>query len=395
MMTKLCREVWIEVDLDAIKKNLRAIRRHIPNKSKIMAVVKANGYGHGSVEVARHALENGASELAVASVEEGIVLRKAGITAPILVLGFTSLSCVKKSAAWNIELTAFQVDWIQKANKILENEESTDRLGIHINVDTGMGRLGLRTKEELLAVVKALTASKFLRWAGIYTHFSTADEPDTTLTKLQHDKFISFLSFLKNQGIELPTVHMNNTAAAIAFPEYSADMIRLGIGMYGLYPSDYIKQLNLVKLEPALSLKARIAYVKTMRTEPRTVSYGATYIAEPDEVIATLPVGYADGYSRELSNRGIVLHRGRRVRVAGRVTMDMIMVSLGEDGEGKQGEEVVIYGQQKGAEITVDEVADMLNTINYEVVSTLSRRIPRFYIRDGEIIKVSTPVMYV
>ncbi|MEG7354146.1 alanine racemase [Bacillus vallismortis] len=394
-MTKLCREVWIEVDLDAIKKNLRAIRRHIPNKSKIMAVVKANGYGHGSVEVARHALENGASELAVASVEEGIVLRKAGITAPILVLGFTSLSCVKKSAAWNIELTAFQVDWIQKANKILENEESTDRLGIHINVDTGMGRLGLRTKEELLAVVKALTASKFLRWAGIYTHFSTADEPDTTLTKLQHDKFISFLSFLKNQGIELPTVHMNNTAAAIAFPEYSADMIRLGIGMYGLYPSDYIKQLGLVLLEPALSLKARIAYVKTMRTEPRTVSYGATYIAEPDEVIATLPVGYADGYSRELSNRGIVLHRGRRVRVAGRVTMDMIMVSLGEDGEGKQGEEVVIYGQQKGAEITVDEVADMLNTINYEVVSTLSRRIPRFYIRDGEIIKVSTPVMYV
>ncbi|MBG9771189.1 alanine racemase [Bacillus vallismortis] len=394
-MTKLCREVWIEVNLDAIKKNLRAIRRHIPNKSKIMAVVKANGYGHGSVEVARHALEHGASELAVASVEEGIVLRKAGITAPILVLGFTSLSCVKKSADWNIELTAFQADWIQNANKILENEDSANRLGIHINVDTGMGRLGVRTKEKLLAVVNAVTASKFLRWAGIYTHFSTADEPDTTLTKLQHDTFISFLSFLKNQEIELPTVHMNNTAAAIAFPEYSADMIRLGIGMYGLYPSDYIKQLGLVKLEPALSLKARIAYVKTMRTEPRTVSYGATYIAEPDEVIATLPVGYADGYSRALSNRGFVLHRGRRVPVAGRVTMDMIMVSLGEHGEGKQGEEVVIYGQQKGAEITVDEVADMLNTINYEVVSTLSRRIPRFYIRDGEIFKVSTPVMYV
>ncbi|MCI3986009.1 alanine racemase [Bacillus vallismortis] len=394
-MTKLCREVWIEVNLDAIKKNLRVIRRHIPNKSKIMAVVKANGYGHGSVEVARHALEHGASELAVASVEEGIVLRKAGITAPILVLGFTSLSCVKKSADWNIELTAFQADWIQNANKILENKDSANRLCIHINVDTGMGRLGLRTKEKLLAVVNAVTASKFLRWAGIYTHFSTADEPDTTLTKLQHDTFISFLSFLKNQEIELPTVHMNNTAAAIAFPEYSADMIRLGIGMYGLYPSDYIKQLGLVKLEPALSLKARIAYVKTMRTEPRTVSYGATYIAEPDEVIATLPVGYADGYSRALSNRGFVLHRGRRVPVAGRVTMDMIMVSLGEHGEGKQGEEVVIYGQQKGAEITVDEVADMLNTINYEVVSTLSRRIPRFYIRDGEIFKVSTPVMYV
>lgn len=182
-----------------------------------MAVVKANGYGHGSVEVARHALEHGASELAVASVEEGIVLRKAGITAPILVLGFTSLSCVKKSAAWNIELSAFQVDWIKKANRILENEESTSRLGIHINVDTGMGRLGVRTKEKLLAVVEALTESKFLRWSGIFTHFSTADEADTTLTKLQHEKFINFLSFLKNRGIELPTVHMSNTVIAYRF----------------------------------------------------------------------------------------------------------------------------------------------------------------------------------
>ncbi|MEC1649177.1 alanine racemase [Bacillus halotolerans] len=393
-MTKLCREVWIEVNLDAIKKNLRAIRHHIPKKTKIMAVVKANAYGHGSVEVARHALEHGASELAVASVEEGIVLRKAGITAPILVLGFTSLSCVKKSASWNIELSAFQVDWIKKANDILESEASTNRLGIHINVDTGMGRLGVRTKEELLAVVKALTASKLLGWEGIFTHFSTADEEDTTLTRLQHDQFLRFLRFLKNQDIELPTVHMSNTAAAIAFPEFSADMIRLGIGLYGLYPSAYIKQLHLVKLEPALSLKARIAYVKTMLTEPRTISYGATYIANPGEVIATLPIGYADGYSRALSNRGFVLHRGKRVPVAGRVTMDMIMVSLGES-EGKQGEEVVIYGHQKGAKIPVDEVAEMLNTINYEVVSTLSRRIPRFYIRDGEIFKISTPVMYV
>lgn len=373
-MIKLCREVWIEVNLDAVKKNLRAIRRHIPHKSKIMAVVKANGYGHGSIEVARHALEHGASELAVASVEEGIVLRKAGITAPILVLGFTSLSCVKKSTAWNITLSAFQVDWMKEANEILEKEASANRLTIHINADTGMGRLGVRTKEELLEVVKALKASKFLRWTGIFTHFSTADEPDTTLTKLQH---------LKKQGIELPTVHMCNTAAAIAFPEFSVDMIRLGIGLYGLYPSAYIKQLNLVKLEPALSLKARIAYVKTMRTEPRTVSYGATYVAEPNEVIATLPIGYADGYSRALSNRGFVLHRGKRVPVAGRVTMDMIMVSLGENGEGKQGEEVVIYGKQMGAEISVDEVAEMLNTINYEIMSTLSRRIPRFYIRDG------------
>ncbi|WP_369546446.1 alanine racemase [Bacillus velezensis] len=393
-MKKLCREVWIEVDLDAIKKNVRAIRRHIPNTSKIMAVVKANAYGHGSVEVARQALESGASELAVASVEEGIVLRRAGITAPILVLGFTALSCVKKSAVWNITLSAFQVSWIKKANRILEKEADSKRLSIHINVDTGMGRLGVRTEEDLLAVVKALKSSTYLSWDGIFTHFSTADEPDTELTMLQHEKFISFLSFLKNQDITLPTVHMCNTAAAIAFPEFSADMIRLGIGLYGLYPSASIKELNLVDLTPALSLKARIAYVKAMVTEPRTVSYGATYIAEPGEIIATIPIGYADGYSRALSNRGFILHRGRRVPVAGRVTMDMIMVSLGEN-EGKQGEEVVIYGKQKGAEISVDEIAEMLGTISYEVLSVLSRRVPRFYFRDGKIIKISAPVLYV
>ncbi|AFJ62628.1 alanine racemase [Bacillus velezensis YAU B9601-Y2] len=394
MMKKLCREVWIEVDLDAIKKNVRAIRRHIPNTSKIMAVVKANAYGHGSVEVARQALESGASELAVASVEEGIVLRRAGITAPILVLGFTALSCVKKSAVWNITLSAFQVSWIKKANRILEKEADSKRLSIHINVDTGMGRLGVRTEEDLLAVVKALKSSTYLSWDGIFTHFSTADEPDTELTMLQHEKFISFLRFLKNQDITLPTVHMCNTAAAIAFPEFSADMIRLGIGLYGLYPSASIKELNLVDLTPALSLKARIAYVKAMVTDPRTVSYGATYIAEPGEIIATIPIGYADGYSRALSNRGFILHRGRRVPVAGRVTMDMIMVSLGEN-EGKQGEEVVIYGKQQGAEISVDEIAEMLGTISYEVLSVLSRRVPRFYFRDGKIIKISAPVLYV
>ncbi|ASF55729.1 alanine racemase [Bacillus velezensis M27] len=393
-MKKLCREVWIEVDLDAIKKNVRAIRRHIPNTSKIMAVVKANAYGHGSVEVARQALESGASELAVASVEEGIVLRRAGITAPILVLGFTALSCVKKSAVWNITLSAFQVSWIKKANRILEKEAESKRLSIHINVDTGMGRLGVRTEEDLLAVVKALKSSTYLSWDGIFTHFSTADEPDTELTMLQHEKFISFLRFLKNQDITLPTVHMCNTAAAIAFPEFSADMIRLGIGLYGLYPSASIKELSLVDLTPALSLKARIAYVKAMVTDPRTVSYGATYIAEPGEIIATIPIGYADGYSRALSNRGFILHRGRRVQVAGRVTMDMIMVSLGEN-EGKQGEEVVIYGKQKEAEISVDEIAEMLGTISYEVLSVLSRRIPRFYFRDGKIIKISAPVLYV
>ncbi|MED1781298.1 alanine racemase [Brevibacillus fortis] len=387
-MKKLFRETWIEVNLDAIKKNIHAIRRHIPKQTKIMAVVKANAYGHGSVGVARHALTYGATSLAVAILEEGIVLRKAGIVAPILVLGFTPLSRVKEAVAWNIELSAFQADWIKKADKIVKSTGFPNRLNIHINVDTGMGRLGVRTKSGLLSVVKALTASSALAWTGIFTHFSTADEPDHTLTRVQHELFVNDLRYLKERGFELPTVHMCNTAATIAFPEFSADMIRLGIGMYGLYPSAYIRQLNRVKLVPALSLKSRFSYVKTMLTAPFTISYGATYIAKRGEVIGTIPIGYADGYSRALSNRGFVLYRGKRLPIAGRITMDQLMVSLGE-GSGKQGDEVVIYGKQGKGEITVDEIAEMLGTINYEVVATLSNRIPRLFLEKGVAVEIS------
>lgn len=388
LMKNFNQETWIEVNLDAITKNLKAIRQHIPKKSKIMAVVKSNAYGHGSIGVARHALKSGASALAVAVLEEAIVLRKAGITAPILVLGFTPLKYVKKAAHWNVELSAFQVDWIKKAQKILKKTALTKRLGIHINVDTGMGRLGVRTKEKLLKIVKALSDSKSLVWKGIFTHFSTADEPDSTLTRLQYDLFTGFLRLLEEQGYELPTVHMSNTAATIAYPEFSADMIRIGIGLYGLYPSAYIKQLNRITLTPALTWKTRMSYVKKMLREPFTISYGATYIAKPEEVIATLPIGYNDGYSRALSNQGFVLYQGRRIPVVGRVTMNQLMVSLGES-EGKQGDVVVIYGRQNHAEISVDEVAKMLDTINYEVVTTLNPSIPRLFLKNGKVVEVS------
>ena len=387
-MKQLFRETWIEVNLDAIKKNIRAFRRYIPKQTKIMAVVKANAYGHGSVGVARHALQYGATSLAVAIIEEGIVLRHAGITAPILVLGFTPLSRVKEALAWNIELSAFQVDWIKEAQKIVRASDFSGRLNIHVNMDTGMGRLGVRTKKNLLSVVKALEASPDLHWNGIFTHFSTADEADHTLTKLQHEIFVNGLRYLEQHGFKLPTVHMCNTAAAIAYPDYSADMIRLGIGMYGLYPSAYIRSLNRIKLVPALSLKSRFSYVKTMLSEPYTISYGATYIAKKGEVIGTIPIGYADGYSRALSNRGFVLYKGKRMPIAGRVTMDQLMVSLGER-KAKQGEEIVLYGKQEGGEITVDEIAEMLGTINYEVVATLSNRIPRLFLVKGEVVEIT------
>lgn len=385
-MKPYCRDTWVEVDLDAIRANVQAFRRHIPASAGIMAVVKADGYGHGAFHVGREALDSGADSLAVAMLDEAIVLRKAGITAPILVLGYTPPDSVVAASRWEVELTAYHADWMTEANRLLQ-EASAKPVGIHIKVDTGMGRIGVRAKDELFAVVEALENSPMLRWAGIFTHFATADEPDITLVCEQHERFQSCLRALRETGRRLPRVHCSNTAAAIAFPEWGYDTIRLGIGLYGLYPSAYMKQQARVQLVPALSLKTRIAHVKRMTEAPYTTSYGATYTAQPGEQIATLPIGYADGFSRLLSNRGSVLYKGCRAPVVGRVCMDQIMVRI-DHGTARVGDEVVLYGKQGDDEISLDEVADWLGTINYEVACMLDHRIPRVYLRGGKVVDV-------
>ena len=384
-MKPYCRDTWVEVDLDAIRANVQTFRRHLPDQTGIMAVVKADGYGHGSVEVGREALAAGANSLAVAMLDEAVVLRQAGIDAPILVLGYTPVDSVEIASRLGVELTAYSEEWVTQADMRLQ-AASANRLGIHVKTDTGMGRLGVRTTEELLRVVDALEKSERLAWTGIFTHFACADEADTTHVQRQHDTFQSFLQSLRTAGKTLPRVHCCNTAAAIAFPEWGYDTIRLGIGLYGLYPSPYMKDQAAVPLRPALSLKTRIAHVK-VAAEPFTVSYGATYTAQPGEQIATLPIGYADGYSRLLSNRGAVLYKGRRAPIVGRVCMDQIMVRI-EQGSAQVNDEVVLYGKQGEEEISLDEVAALLGTINYELPCLLNHRIPRVYHRQGKEVSV-------
>ncbi|WP_431809470.1 alanine racemase [Brevibacillus agri] len=388
-MKPFCRDTWVEVDLDAIRANVETFRGHLPKSTGIMAVVKADGYGHGAVHVAREALASGADSLAVAMLDEAIILRTAGIDAPILVLGYTPADSVEQASRLNVELTAYSPEWIVSANQRLEQAELRP-VGVHVKTDTGMGRLGVRTTDDLLEVVAALENSAKLEWTGIFTHFACADEPDTTHVRRQHETFQSFLQALREQGKKLPKVHCCNTAAAIAFPDWGYDTIRLGIGLYGLYPSPYMKERADVPLVPALSLKTRIAHVKTA-VEPFTVSYGATYTAKLGERIATLPIGYADGYSRLLSNRGEVLYNGSRYPIVGRVCMDQIMVRL-EPGAGQVDEEIVLYGKQGDEEISLDEVAALLGTINYEVPCMLNYRIPRVYVRNKEVAEVFHPL---
>lgn len=388
-MKPFCRDTWVEVDLDAIRSNVQTFRRHLPNQTGIMAVVKADGYGHGSVRVGQEALNSGADSLAVAMLDEAIVLREAGIKAPILVLGYTPPESVGEASRLGIELTAYSADWIEEANHILQPSGNAP-VGIHIKTDTGMGRLGVRDEAELLQVVTAIEGSSNLEWTGIFTHFACADEPDTTHVRRQHERFQSFVQSLRAKGKKLPKIHCCNTAAAIAFPEWGYDTIRLGIGLYGLYPSPYMKERADLPLVPALSLKTRIAHVKTA-AEPFTVSYGATYTTQPGEQVATIPIGYADGFSRLLSNRGAVLHQGNRAAIVGRICMDQAMVRIVQ-GTAQVGDEVVLYGKQGDEEISLDEVAALIGTINYEVPCMLNYRIPRVYYQGGKAVGLFHPL---
>jgi len=390
-MKPYVRDTWVEVDLDAIRANVHTIRSHIPDRTQIMAVVKADGYGHGAVEVAREALAAGATALGVAMLDEAKVLRQAGIQAPILVLGYTPIDGVVQASEWDVELTAYHTEWVEEAESCLAQAKAGRPIGIHIKVDTGMGRIGVRKEEELLDLATRLSSATRLKWSGIFTHFACADEEDTAHTLAQHDRFEALLAVLRQHGFTLPTVHCCNTAAAIAFPKWGYDMIRFGIGLYGLYPSMYLKERRDVELTPALSLKTRIVHLKRAE-EPMTVSYGATYTAEAGETIATLPIGYADGFPRAFSNRGFALHAGQKVPIVGRVCMDQSMIRI-TGATADIGDEVVLYGKLGDAEISLDEAAALLGTINYEVPCMLNYRVPRVYKREGQLVSVSHQIL--
>ncbi|MFB5266994.1 alanine racemase [Paenibacillus enshidis] len=388
------RPTRAEINLDHLRFNYQGIRHALPQQMKLLACVKANAYGHGAVEVSRELEQLGADYLSVAFLDEAIELRRAGITLPLLVLGYTSPEAVQTAWENEITLTLFTTE-VLEAVQALDRKGSPRRLKVHIKIDSGMGRLGLLPDEGAFAFIEKVWNTEEAELEGMYTHFARADEENKSYTLEQYRRFQGVASALQGKGYSIPIIHTGNSATALDMPGLSFDMIRIGIAMYGLYPSHEVNR-QAVELLPVLTLRTELSYVKTL-PPGWGISYGTQYTTASQELIGTLPVGYADGYSRMLSGKAEVLIRGRRVPVLGTICMDQCMVSLqafaAEAEEIQAGEEVVLIGQQSGAIISADELASWLGTINYEVVCMIANRVPRLYMRGGRIVTRRNPLL--
>ncbi len=369
------RPTWVEIDLTKIASNIQEFRRSLADTVKIMAVVKANAYGHGACEVAEVALDAGVSMLGVASLEEGMSLRSRGIGAPVLIFGYTDPGQAALLQEGRLTPTVF--NWEGARDLAQQACALGCRIGFHFKVDTGMGRLGLADPRDALLLLEKISALSGLKLEGVYTHFAAADEKDRDFTAGQVVLFHQFLNAAASQGIHIPLRHAANTAAAIGYPEAALDMVRLGIGIYGYYPSPDVDRQK-IRLQGAFSLKSRVIFLKKVPAGT-PVSYGGKYLAPRETLIATVPLGYGDGLNRHLSNGGTMLVQGRRVPIAGRVCMDMTMLDVGSLSGVREGDEVVAYGRQGSEEISIDAVAAQLGTISYEVLCNIKSRVPRLY----------------
>lgn len=369
------RDTWAEVSLGAIKHNTNQFKKYIGESVNLMAVVKADGYGHGAVRVARAAVEEGVDYLAVAILDEAIELREAGISKPILVLGYTPIRSIRQAIIAGVDITVFSEDVLEEI--IFQSEVLQKSVSIHLKIDTGMTRIGVQTREEALDLAMKALTSPFVTLKGIFTHFANADSEDPSYTLQQFERFRSVISFINDNGISIPLKHCCNTAGTMNFPEMHLDMVRVGIGLYGLYPDVSLKE-HPISLLQAMTLKTKIAGLKkAAKSQP--VSYGCTFTPSSERVIATLPIGYADGLSRHLSNCGQFLLQGKKVLVAGRVCMDQTMIDVTNVPSCQQGDEVIIFGGNDNAFQSIDEIALLMGTINYEVVCLIGKRVPRIY----------------
>lgn len=364
------RAVWAEVDLKALENNIKNIKSCIKNNAKWCAVVKADAYGHGAVAVARKAVEQGADYLAVAVLSEAIALREAGFTTPILILGATPA----EASAALVDYDITQVVFTEEQVKCLSAEavRQGKRARVHLKIDTGMSRIGIRP-EKAGEFAKVITGMPGIELEGMFSHFALADAEDKTFAHRQLDRFRQAIRCVEAAGINIPIKHLANSAAILEMPEAHFDMVRAGIILYGLWPSAEVK--HVIDLQPIMELKAKMIYVKTLQPG-ETISYGCTFKAARESRIATLPLGYADGYTRLFSGKAQVEFRGRRAPVAGRICMDQCMVDITDLPEAEQGDIVTLYGSRG---LSMDEAAGWLGTINYELPCMLSARVPRVY----------------
>ena len=371
------RPLWIEIDTRALRENYRAIKNHVGADKKILALVKAEAYGHGALRVAKILEEEGVDYFGVAFLNEAIELREKGIKKPILILGWTPTEDFARALEYDFTLTIFDKDEAKLLNFMAEHKKR--KITIHIKLDTGLSRLGFALHKQTLKDIAEIMEMENLCVEGIYSHFAKSDEKNKESSLLQLDRFNRFILDLKKlTEREVPLKHMANSGAIIDLPESHLDMVRPGIILYGGYPSDEVKKEK-INLKPILELKARIARVEK---QPRgtEVSYGGTYITERETVLATVPIGYEDGLNRALSNKGYILFRGVKLPIVGRVCMDQCVVDAGRCPDIRKGDLVTIIGSDDEGNLSADEIAGMLGTINYEVFCALSARIPRYYL---------------
>jgi alanine racemase len=364
------------INLDRLKQNIKNLISLTSGETSLMAVVKANAYGHGLLQIAKCAAESGAAWLGVALPEEGAELRENGISLPILVLGDVSEEQCETVIKYNLTQTVPSLETARCLNSIAQH--TGGKVRIHLKLDTGMGRIGFHNADELKTAIKEMQGMKGISIDGAFTHFAAADEIDPDYTIVQINRLENMKQIIQDAGFTLNWIHASNSAGVLMFPKSHYNLVRCGISMYGYYPSAYIEKHAKVSLFPVLQWETRIVYVKTLKAGS-SVSYGRSFIASSSRKVATLPVGYADGYNRLLGNRASVLVRGKRAPVIGRVCMDQIMVDITHIPEAAVGDQVVLLGEQGAEKVTADELADLCGTISYEILTSISQRVPRIY----------------
>lgn len=380
---KTYSRVYAKINLDAICHNMEAMHAKLKEGTKMFAVIKTDGYGHGAIEIANtiESLDY-LFGFCVATVEEGLILRRHGVKKPILILGYTFEDQYEDIILNDLRPAVFTMEMAKSFSDIATSLNHDVK--IHIKIDTGMSRIGLQVREENAKLIAQIAALPHIIVEGIFTHFAKADEYDKTSANHQIELFKHMIELTEREGVTIPYKHCSNSAGIVEIPAANMDIVRAGITLYGLWPSDEVDKSK-IDLAPALELKSKISYVKTLEAG-RQISYGGTYTTTKEERIATIPVGYGDGYPRSLSNKGYVLIHGKKAPICGRVCMDQFMVNVTDIPEVKTGDEVTLLGRDGSERITAEELGDLSKRFNYEFVCDLGKRIPRVFVKNGKIV---------
>lgn len=386
------KRTWAEISLDAVSRNFNEIKNKINGRAKICCVIKADGYGHGAVELCEAYTKLGADWFAVSNIDEGIEIREAGCKLPIVILGYTPVSEAKRLADYNISQAVFCLDYAKALSAECVSKNCSCKM--HIKADTGMSRIGFMCQEfprddnSIKEIIEACNL-KGLQLEGLFTHFCVSDEAGEgkDFTQKQYDNFRYVKNAMENAGLKIEVCHCSNSGAIEDYPDTYCDMVRAGIILYGLAPSPKLE--NRLDLVPAMTLKTAVAYVKSLK-KGSDVSYGRTFTAPKDMKIATVPIGYADGYIRQNAENGYMMIHGKKAKILGRICMDQTMLDVTDIDNVQTGDEVTVFGTGQNGEPTADTIAYNTNTINYEVVCLVGKRVPRIYYKNG----IITDVMY-